>query len=217
MKFIIALLGLVLSTSSLTAKEYRSELFQSLRLVYQDDFSLGKLNTDYWQIRQGSTWVVKDGVLMGSPSPKEYQDKKVAEGDKAHAGFKPVIWLEKVPENLVVQFRVRFDAENYAAKFPLIDIGHHFNSLNFTENLTTLTLKKDQKSLPTKDVSLPLNRWVDVTIELKKGTLVLKLDDKKVVFQDPLIDMVDQHQIDFKGVDHGGIQIDDVKIYEGSL
>lgn len=217
MKFTIALLGLVLSTSSLTAKEYRSELFQSLRLVYQDDFSLGKLNTDYWQIRQGSTWVVKDGVLMGSPSPKEYQDKKVAEGDKAHAGFKPVIWLEKVPENLVVQFRVRFDAENYAAKFPLIDIGHHFNSLNFTENLTTLTLKKDQKSLPTKDVSLPLNRWVDVTIELKKGTLVLKLDDKKVVFQDPLIDMIDQHQIDFKGVDHGGIQIDDVKIYEGSL
>ena len=217
MKFTVAFFGLACLASPLTAEEYRPELFQSLKLVYQDDFSSGKLNTDYWQIRQGSTWVVKDGVLMGSPSPKEYQDKKVAEGDRAHAGFKPVMWLEKVPENLVVQFRVRFDAEKYAAKFPLIDVGHHFNSLNFKENLTTLTLKKDMKALPKKEVSLTLNRWANVTIELKKGTLVLKLDGKKVVFQDPLIDMVDQHQIDFKGVDHGGIQIDDVRIDEGTL
>jgi hypothetical protein len=27
--------------------------------------------------------------------------------------------------------------------------------------------------------------------------------------------MVGQQQIDFKGIDHGGIQIDDVKVYEG--
>ncbi|MCY2976735.1 MAG: hypothetical protein NTW52_18920 [Planctomycetota bacterium] len=217
MKFSIALLGLLCVASSLSAEEYRSELFPSLKLVYQDDFNTGKLDTNHWQIRQGSTWMVKDGILVGGPSPKEYQDKKVAEGDKAHAGFKPVIWLEKVPENLVVHFRVRFDAENYAAKFPLIDVGHHVNSLNFTENMTTLTLKKDVKSLQTKEVSLPLNQWVDVTIELKKGILLLKLDGKKFVFQDALIDMVDQHQIDFKGVDHGGIQIDDVKVYEGTF
>jgi hypothetical protein len=27
--------------------------------------------------------------------------------------------------------------------------------------------------------------------------------------------MIGQQQIDFKGVDHGGILIDDVKVYEG--
>ena len=57
--------------------------------------------------------------------------------------------------------------------------------------------------------------WVDVTIELTKGVMLVKIGDKKRVFKDPLIDMVDQQQIDFKGVDHGGISIDDVKVYEG--
>jgi len=211
------LLGLAYLASPLSAEEYRPELFQSIKLVYEDDFSSGKLDTNHWQTRQGTTWVVKDGALVGGPSPKEFQDKKVAEGDKAHAGFKPVIFLEKVPENLVVRFRVRFDADNYAAKFPLIDIGHHINSLNFTENKTTLTLKSDPKSAQTKELSLPLKQWVDVTIELKKGTLLLKLDGKKVMFEDARIDMVDQQQIDFKGVDHGGIRIDNVKVYEGVL
>lgn len=215
MKYYFLLLSVAHFVSSVSAEEYRPELFQSLKLVYEDDFSSGKLDTDHWQTRQGSTWVVKDGALVGGPSPKEYQDKKVAEGDKAHAGFKPVIFLEKVPENLVVHFRVRFDAENYAAKFPLIDIGHHFNSLNFSKDKTTLTLKNDPKSAQTKDLSLPLNQWVDVTIELKKGSLLLKLDGKKILFEDERIDMTGQQQIDFKGVDYGGILIDDVKVYEG--
>lgn len=197
------------------AEEYQPQLFKSVRLVYADDFSGGKLDTNYWQPRQGSTWVVKDGVLAGSPSPKEYQDKKVAAGDKAHAGFKPVMWLEKVPQNLVVQFRVRFDAEDYHSRFPLIDIGHHVNTLNFSARTTKLTVKKNLKVFTLNENYLPLNKWVDVTIELKKGTLLLAMGGKKYLFEDPNIDMVDQQQIDFKGVDHGGISIDDVKVYEG--
>ncbi len=215
MRFKFLCLCLISAASSLSADDYRPELFQTWKLVYQDDFGEGTLNTNHWQIRQGTTWVVQDGILVGSPSPKEFQEKKVAAGDKAHAGYKPVIWLEKVPENLVVHFRVRFDAENYASRFPLIDIGHHVNTLIFSEQGTTLILKKDQKTIKVDDVLLPLNKWVDVTIELKKGVLLLKVDDKKTIFHDPLIDMVDQQQIDFKGVDHGGISIDNVKVYEG--
>ncbi|MFN9917426.1 MAG: hypothetical protein ACK53L_32880, partial [Pirellulaceae bacterium] len=139
----------LLSASNLAGADPQPKLFASVTLRYQDDFSASQLDLNHWQVRQGTTWKVQDGVLVGSPSPKEYQEKKVAEGDKAHAGFKPVIWLEKVPENLLVQFRVRFDAKAYQPKFPLID-------------------------------------------------------------------MVGQQQIDFKGIDHGGIQIDDVKVFEGT-
>jgi hypothetical protein len=201
--------------SNLAAEEYKPELYQSLKLIYQDDFSKCTIDTNHWQVRQGTTWVVKDGVLVGSPSPKEFQDKKVAEGDKAHAGFKPVIWLEKVPENLVVQFKVRYDAKKYDAKFPLIDVGHHVNTLIFSESETTLILKKDQKTVKVPQPLLKLNEWANVVIELKKGTLLLKIGDQKMVFSDSLIDMVDQQQIDFKGCDYGGILIDDVKVYEG--
>ncbi len=208
-------LSVFCASTTLFADEYKPELFKSVKLVYEDDFSGGTINSDHWQTRQGSTWVVKDGILVGSPSPKEFQDKKVAEGDKAHAGFKPVMWLERVPENFVVQFRVRFDAEKYHPKFPLIDLGHHINTVNFTADATTLTLKKDKKSIKLDQQFLALNEWADVTIELKQGAMLLKINDKKHLFEDDLIDMVDQQQIDFKGVDHGEIRIDDLKVYEG--
>lgn len=215
MKFRFLCFFIASTASLLLAEDYKPELFQSLKLVYEDEFNQETLDTNHWQIRQGTTWVVQKGVLVGSPSPKEFQEKMVAKGDKAHAGYKPVIWLEKVPENLVVQFRVRFDAKNYVPKFPLIDVGHHVNTLIFSESHTTLILKKDQKTLKSEEPLFPLNQWVDMTIELKKGVLVLKINDKKTRFEDPLIDMVGQQQIDFKGCDHGGISIDSVKLYEG--
>jgi hypothetical protein len=210
-----ALISSTLLPNMLSADEYRPQLFSSIKLVYEDGFSDGPVNRNHWQVRQGTTWSVKDGALSGSPSPKEFQDKMIAAGDKAHAGFKPVIWLEKVPENLVVQFRVRFDAESYHPKFPLIDVGHHVNTLTFSETGTTLTLKKNQKVIKTDQLTLKLNQWAEVTIELKQGTMALKIDDKQEVFSDPLIDMIGQQQIDFKGVDHGAIHIDNVKVYEG--
>lgn len=203
---------LVLSAS---ADDYRPELFAFLKPVYADDFDGGKLDTEHWQIRQGTTWVVKDGLLSGGPSPKEFQEERIAAKDLAHAGIKPVIWLEKVPENLVVQFRLRFDGKDYQAKFPLLDFGHHINTLLFSREATTLAVKKDQKIMPVQEPLLPLNQWVDLTVELKKGVLLLVIDGKKTRFEDPLIDMVGQQQIDFKGIDHGGIQIDRVRVYEG--
>ena len=208
-------IALILVASNVTADEYKPELFQSLKLVYQDDFSGATLNTDFWQVRQSSTWTVKDGALVGGPSPKEFQDKKIAEGDKAHAGFKPVIWLEKVPENLVVQFRVRFDGDDYIPRFPLIDVGHHVQTLTFSKEKTTLSIKKNEKVISNEEMLLPINEWVDVTIELTKGKMLVTLNGKKLVVEDALIDMTDQQQIDFKGIDHGGIRIDDVKVYEG--
>jgi hypothetical protein len=58
-------------------------------------------------------------------------------------------------------------------------------------------------------------QWNKVTLELKQGVLLFKVNKKRIVCRDPLIDMVDQQQIDFKGIDHGGISIDDVKVFEG--
>ena len=215
MKSYLLCFCLCCSCLQLKGEEYKPVLFESTRLVYEDDFSSGSLNTQFWQIRQSSTWSVQDGVLIGGPSSKEFQAKKIAAGDKAHAGLKPVIWLEKVPENLVVHFRVRFDAEDYHPKFPLIDVGHHIHSVTFGKGTTKLTIKKDQKTFLLDNEYLPLNTWVDVTIELKPGAMLLQVNDKQTIWNDQLITMVDQQQIDFKGVDYGKIHIDDVKVYEG--
>ena len=61
--------------------EHKPELFQSTKLIYADSFD-GTLNPDFWEVRQSSTWVIKDGVLTGSQSSKEFQEKMIAKGDK---------------------------------------------------------------------------------------------------------------------------------------
>lgn len=206
----------LLPATSLRAENaaYQPQLFKSLKLVYEDHFD-GTLNTDIWEVRQNTTWAIKDGVLSGGPSSKEFQDKKKASDDPSHAGLKPVIWLKKVPENFVCTMRVRYDGKAYTKGSPLIDIGHHIHTISFSEKATTLTIKKNIETLPIESPLFTLNEWHDVAIELKKGTLLLTIDGKKHRFDSKNIDMTGQAQIDFKALDFGTCQIDDVKLWEG--
>ncbi len=213
-------LSLALLTVALPAQlraadaAYQPELFQSLKLVYEDTFD-GPMNKEFWEVRQNTTWAIKEGILTGSPSSKEFQDKKKASDDPSHAGLKPVIWLKKVPENFVCSMRVRYDAAAYQKGFPLFDLGHHIHTLVFSEKATTLVIKKNVESLPVEPPLFTLNQWHDVVIEMKKGTLLLKIDGKKHLFESKNIDMTGQAQIDFKAIDGGSCQIDSIKMWEG--
>lgn len=198
------------------AAVYQPELFSATKLIYEDTFDAGMINTDFWEVRQNTTWVIKEGVLTGSPSSKEFQEKKKASDDPSHAGLKPVIWLKKVPENFVCAMRVRYDAKAYQKGFPLFDVGHHIHTLTFGEKATTLTIKKKVENLPVEQPLFTLNEWHDVVIELKKGKLLLKIDGKKHLFESQNIDMAGHAQIDFKAVDFGTCQIDSVRLWEGS-
>jgi hypothetical protein len=196
------------------AADYQPELFKTTKLIYADTFD-GPLNTKFWEVRQNTNWAIKDGVLTGSPSSKEFQDKKKASADPSHAGLKPVIWLKNVPANFVCTLRLRYTAKTFQRGFPLLDLGHHTHTIVFDAKKTTLAIKKNVQVLPVDQPLFALNEWHDVAIELKKGTLLLSIDGKKHVFQSPHIDMAGQHQIDFKAVDFGSCEIDDVKLSEG--
>lgn len=194
--------------------DYQPELFKSTKLVYADDFN-GALNTEFWEVRQNTTWAIKDGVLTGSPSSKEFQEQKKASDDPSHAGLKPVIWLKKVPENFVCSLRMRYDAKEFQRGFPLLDLGHHIHTISFGEKATTLAIKKKVEVLEVPQPLFALNQWHDVVIELKKGTILLKIDGQKHIFESKNIDMTGQAQIDFKAVDFGSCQIDSVKLWQG--
>ena len=203
--------------SSLHAADvgYQPQLFKSLKLVYADTFDAGAINAEFWEVRQNTTWAIKDGVLHGSESSKEFQEKKKASDDPSHAGLKPVIWLKKMPENFVCSMRVRYDAKTYQKGFPLFDLGHHIHTLSFAEKATTLAIKKDVEKLPVEAPLFSLNEWHDVVIELKKGTLLLQIDGVKHLFESKNIDMTGHAQIDFKAIDYGTCQIDSIKLWEG--
>jgi hypothetical protein len=218
MSFRLSLIAVALSVNfalQAATPDYQPELFQSTKLVYADTFDSGVINTDFWEVRQNTTWAIKEGILAGSPSSKEFQDKKKASDDPSHAGLKPVIWFKQVPENFVCTMRVRYDGKSFTKGFPLLDIGHHIHTISFGEKATTLSIKKNVETLPVESPLFSLNEWHDVAIELKKGTLLLTIDGKKHRFDSKNIDMTGQAQIDFKALDFGGCQIDDVKLWEG--
>lgn len=213
--FLIAL-SLAAATSLHAADApYQPQLFKNLKLVYEDTFEAGTVNTAFWEVRQNTTWVVKDGVLHGSESSKDFQAKKKASDDPSHAGLKPVIWLKKVPENFVCAMRVRYDAKTYQKGFPLFDLGHHIHTISFGQKVTTLGIKKDLEKIEIAKPLFALNQWHDVVIELKKGALLLQIDGEKHVFESKNIDMAGQAQIDFKAVDYGTCQIDSIRLWEG--
>lgn len=212
----LALLCSCLSSNSQAADSaYKPELFKSLELVYEDKFDSSTIHPDFWEVRQNTTWAIQDSILTGTPSSKEFQEKKVASGDKAHAGLKPVIWLKKVPENFVFAIRLRYDAKAYQKGFPLLDLGHHIHTITFSEKETTLTIKKDLEKLAVAKPLFALNQWHDVIIELKKGAILLQIDGVKHVFESKNIDMAGQAQIDFKAIDGGTCQIDRVRLWKG--
>lgn len=218
MKFPVLLAASWLSLSSLIHAAnagYQSELFKSLKLVYEDTFDAETINDEFWEVRQKTTWVARDGMLNGSQSSKEYQSMKKASNDPSHAGLKPVIWLKKVPENFVCAMRVRYDAKAHQKGFPLLDLGHHIHTISFGEKVTTLTIKKDVEKIAVEAPIFALNQWHDVTIELKKGAILLQIDGVKHLFESKNIDMTGHAQIDFKAVDFGTCQIDSIKLWEG--
>ena len=192
----------------------KSDLFEKTKLVYEDDFD-GELNLDFWEVRQATTWKVEDGILKGSESSKAFQAKKIAAGDKGHAGFKPVIWLKQVPEDFVCEMRVRWGAKQHNSRFPIFDVGHHIHTIHLGKTLTTLTILKDKEKVRVEKPLMPLNEWADVTIALKKGVMHFSVNGEQHVFKSDLIDMTGHSQIDFKGINFGTCEIDHVKVWEG--
>ncbi len=56
----------VVARSGLSSDHFKPELFKTANLLYEEDFSSGELDTEHWQARQGTTWKVIDGRLVGT-------------------------------------------------------------------------------------------------------------------------------------------------------
>lgn len=214
MKPLCLSIALVLPLLGFAGESVESELFETTTLVYSEDFD-GELDLDFWEVRQASTWKIEDGILKGSESSKEFQAKKIAAGDKAHAGFKPVIWLKQVPAEFVCTMRFRYTGEKNHAKYPLLDLGHHFHTITFGIDKTKLSILSDEEVVRIEEPLLPRGEWAEVKIELKKGVILLTLNGITNRFESDLIDMGDQRQIDFKGLDFGTCEIDWVRVWSG--
>ena len=220
LRLAIAVMLSVMSPQIAPADDYQPELFTAAELIYEETFDTeGPLDvSDHWVIRQQTQWNVKDGVLTGDLATDEFQKMMQAKGD-GHDGTRPVVFLKPVPKAFVLQMRVRYNETERKGRDrgSLLDLGHHVNSFIFRDANTTLTLQKKRK-ISIKGDFFPLNHWNDVTLEIKEGAILIQVNDRQELIEDPMITLetdAEAQQIDFKGQDFGTVQIDWVKLYRG--
>ena len=122
------------STKTVAADEpaFQSQLFEKGELIYSDNFD-GELNTTRW-MKRTDNWVIQDGRLIGVPDYKDKETAMKALKRDHHLGLSPVIRLDKLPKKFVVRMRLKYEGEfPQGQRSAKVDVGHHINNLNFTE------------------------------------------------------------------------------------
>ncbi|MCM8542411.1 MAG: hypothetical protein NE328_19225 [Lentisphaeraceae bacterium] len=180
-------------------------------LVYSDNFD-GEFKKEAWEIRQNTKWEVKDGYLIGTPSPAEYQEMMRKKKD-SHTGQWPIIRLLNIPAQFTCTMRLKYEGKKFEKNRPLLDVGHHINSFLFRADNTRLMLK-NKKAIMRQGQFLPLNKWVDVKIILIEGKLTISIDGKTEVYENSEITMDGHSEFTFKGLTNGRILFDHVTLSE---
>ena len=144
------------------------------KVVMQDDFSkAGPFNRQHWGARQGTQWVVEDGVLRGRPSTPEFQAKK-----KDHFGYEPRISAPVTPPQFIAQFSVRFTGGSETFIVPFIEFGHHICRLRLSkEGAELLAEGESLKVAESKELKYEPGRWYHVLAEMKGDEVVIQIAD----------------------------------------
>jgi len=116
------------------------------------------------QPAQSTRWRIEEGVLVGYPSPKEFQDKK-----ESHDGSIPIIDIRLFPDhqNVIAKFDFKF------TESIRIEFGHKVTSLDFRKE--TVTLSAGAAKVNT-GVAVEKNRWYSLVGELNGDELVITIE-----------------------------------------
>lgn len=143
------------------------------QIVLQDDFSKpGLPNKEQWSPRQGTRWVVEEGVLRGRPSTSEYQAKR-----SHHKGLEPRLSTPATPAQFIARFSVRFSGGSETAIVPFIEFGHHICRIRLTQEGTEVLADGESvKVAESKELKYEPGRWYHVLAELKGEEVVIQFE-----------------------------------------
>lgn len=165
---------LVASTCISHAADLQPLLAQPDKVVMEDDFSKpGPFNREHWGARQGTQWVVEDGVLRGKPSTPEFQAKK-----KDHFGYEPRISAPVTPAQFIAKFSVRFTGGSETFIVPFIEFGHHVCRLRLSKAGAELLAEGESlKVAESKELKFESGRWYHALAEMKGDEFVIQIAD----------------------------------------
>lgn len=183
-------------------------------LVLAADFTAaGPADKADWAPRQGTRWVIEDGVLRGRESSAEYQASR-----KDHFGYEPRISVPKTPAEFVAEFSVRFIDGEETAIVPFVEFGHHVCRVKFSQQgVVVLAEKETLQVASASDFVWQAGQWYHMLAEMRDGQLVLQIENGPTLFA--------EHEsfrekpasgangVGVAGPQHGVVEIDNVRIW----
>ncbi|MCH2204270.1 MAG: hypothetical protein MK132_00140 [Lentisphaerales bacterium] len=204
--FVLALIVLLTSCQSHGVKAFPSLFLDKGKLYFSEEFNGDKL-PKVFEARSGSTTSTKNSILT------------VVNNDKKN-GARPVIHCNKIPQESVCNMRIKMTGGSYTPKNPWLDVGGgHRNHFRFKEDMVLFS--SEDKPLEKRKINnkrhgnmLPLNEWLNVTIEIKKGKIGLSINGKTEVYEGANIETGDRLKIAMKAIPKGKLLIDLIRIWE---
>lgn len=162
-----------------TAADLKPLLAQPDQVVLENDFATaGAVNKEQWGPRQGTQWVIADGVLRGKPSTPEYQAKR-----KDHFGYEPRISCPVTPAQFIAKFSVRFTGGSETAIVPFIEFGHHVCRIRLTKDgVEMLADHESMKVAESKELKFEPEKWYHAFAEMKGEEFVIQFADGPTLY-----------------------------------
>lgn len=204
----LALGCLILSSVCLAGETRHPALFLEKGNLFSAEEFAGESLPKSIELRSGSTGVASNGVLT-------VVNGTVDENPTA----RPVIHYNEVADEFICHMRLKMDGEGYT-KSPWIDIGgQHRNHFRFNDR--GVLFSSEAKPLAERRIDnrrsgnmLPLNEWLHVTVEIKKGKIGLSINGRTEIYEDGKIEIGDSLKIGMKAIPGGEFHVDYVRIWE---
>jgi hypothetical protein len=184
------------------------------QVVFKSDFSKVKpIDKEEMIQRQGTRWVIEDGVLKGQESSQEYQAKK-----EDHFGYEPRLSMPVTPNQCVASFSFRFIGGNETSIAPFIEFGHHIARMKFSQNGAWLLSDHDtMKVAEAKTFKYESGKWYHAMAELKGKEFVFQIKDGPTLYakRDAYAQPVSSGGKGFgiTGPKHGKVELDNITLW----
>lgn len=209
---ILITLSILFATSSLFCLD--PIMVKKGSLVYENDFSEdGEIDKVVWNKRQNTRWDVKNGVMHGIESTKEYQDSK-----KDHKGTEPRLNIKNTPENFVIEFEITFKDGVETTRSPFVEFGHHFARVRFLKAGIDLVADHESIIVSQSEAQLELGKTYHCLAERMNDQFIMQIKDGPTLFgQHPNFSKIPKNfAFGVAGTKNGVIEIDNVKLWEAT-
>ncbi len=189
-----------------------------LAMDFNQDFTVKK-GDKYFLLGQGTTWVAKNGMLVGAQSSPEYQAKKKAQGN-GHLGTVPRLQLANSPKDVIIKYSFKIVGGRFTKLLPMVEAGHHLRRVYFGTEGSKILVDHEKTTIAESDFVLKLDTWYHLMIEIKGDEFLVRFQDGPTLYGKHKGVGVEfaNYNIGITGTDKGTVYIDNMTIWKaGSL